>query len=97
MDKPTAEQVQAEIAALKEIKPKVRHYSFFGDDNHAAIDAQVRVLEEDLPENAIFDRWENDEHILSAARDAFDWLRGDYELEEGQASFADAWQDLVKE
>ena len=40
----TEEQISAEIAALVALKPKVRQRTAFGDDNHAAIDAQLAVL-----------------------------------------------------
>lgn len=33
-DKPTAEQVQEQIKALEEIKPRVRRTPMFGGDNH---------------------------------------------------------------
>jgi len=36
----------------------VRRISGFGDDNWAKIDAEIAVLEEDLDEDAIYDRWE---------------------------------------
>ena len=44
--KPTSEQIAAEIALLQAVHPKVPTHSFFGDDNRAAIDAQIRVLQE---------------------------------------------------
>lgn len=41
------EDIQAEIDGLREIKPLVRQYSMFGDDNWAAIEAQIAVLEDE--------------------------------------------------
>ena len=38
-------QIDKEIAALKKMKPNVRRSSAFGDNHHAAIDAQIDVLE----------------------------------------------------
>lgn len=46
--KPTPEQIELEIARLKAVHPQVPTHSFFGDDNRAAIDAQIRVLEEGM-------------------------------------------------
>lgn len=88
--KPTPEQVAAEIAALKEMKPFVRHRSIFGDDNHEAIDAQITTLECHLDDDAIYDRYQpideesgepdesgNNRGELDAALEAKQWLRGE--------------------
>ena len=32
MSKPTPEEIKAEIAKLREMKPNVRHYTLFGDN-----------------------------------------------------------------
>jgi hypothetical protein len=75
---PTPEAITAEIAALQAIKPRVRHYTLFGDDNHAAIDAQIELLMDPDPEEAINDySIENDEHIYFAVSEALEWLRGE--------------------
>ncbi len=70
MSKPTAEQIQVEIAALKEIQPRVPHHSAFGEDNWAAIQAQTVVLEERLDEDAIYDRYKDNQYALDSALDA---------------------------
>lgn len=54
MNKPTPKAIAAEIAKLKALKPKVKRYTFFGDDNHAAINAQIEVLEKGMDDDAIF-------------------------------------------
>ena len=69
--------IDAEIAALKAITPRVRRRTLFGDDNHAAIDAQIEVLASEDPEDAADDFDLNDEHVFMAARDAVDWLNED--------------------
>lgn len=51
----TDAQIEAEIAALEAIKPGVRERTFFGDDNHAAIDAQIRVLRERMDSGKLHD------------------------------------------
>lgn len=40
-------EIDKQIATLKEIRPKVRPYSMFGDSNLDKLDAMVRVLDED--------------------------------------------------
>lgn len=89
---PTAKQIQAEIEALTEIKPKVRRLTFFGDDNHKAIDAQIKVLEKDLDEDAIYDRWD-DGRLLDYAQSARAWLDGESE----EDSLVEGWKSLVAE
>ena len=72
---PTPEAITAEIAALQAIKPRVLHYTLFGDDNHVAIDVQIEFLMDPDPEEAINDYdIENDEHIYFAASAALEWL-----------------------
>ena len=48
MKKPTKAQIEKEIKELTEIKPKVRHFSMFGDDNHKCIEVQIEVLKNNL-------------------------------------------------
>ncbi len=86
---PTPEQVQQEIAALREIKPKVRRRTFFGDDNHAAIDVQIDVLEDGLDEDTIYAEWGEADHLLTSALEALAWRNGDCEAPSGE------WSELV--
>jgi hypothetical protein len=75
----TAKQIRAEIETLQEMKPKVRRYSGFGEDNHAILDAQVRVLEEKMTDDQIWDAWPSEEHDVEmglSARDAMRWASG---------------------
>ena len=71
--KPTIEQVQAEVAALKAMKPKIRRRTAFGDDNHAAVEVQIRVLEGGLDDDDIYGRWDMDEYLLDSAIAAYNW------------------------
>lgn len=86
----TAKQVKAEIATLRAIKPKVLHYSGFGDDHHRAIDVQVEVLENGWDSDDINTRYP-DHTDNSSAYEAVQWREGD--AEEG---LADSWKELVR-
>lgn len=50
----TGEEIEAEIKALNELKPRIQHYSLFGD-NWAKIDMEIRVLEEEMDEDELND------------------------------------------
>ena len=83
---PTQKAVKAEIAALTAQRPHVPN-SAFGDDNQAAIKAQIDVLKEALSEQQIYERYdvpeqgeddlsEGAQHTLDAALDALWWIVG---------------------
>jgi len=91
--KPTREQVQEEIKKLKEMKPNVRHYASFGDDNHAAIEVQIRVLEQGLGSNAIYDRWDMEEYLIENALEAHYWTEQGGDPPSGP----DGWGSLIDE
>jgi hypothetical protein len=77
-----AVEVEEEIARLKDMKPHVRKTTHFGDDNHAAIDAQVLVLEKRMDSDQIWNEWpeeEEDAHRRGAAMEAQQWLSGQTE------------------
>lgn len=73
---PSYDEIQAEVAKLKEMRPNVRHYTAFGDNNHAAIWAQINVMEEDLDEDDVYSFYDDNEHVLGAALAAWEWLCG---------------------
>lgn len=78
MKKPrTNAEVEAEIATLEELKPKVRRLSAFGDDNHAAIGAQVKVLRNRMDEDDAYERYDDEDYLADAATEAARWLAGD--------------------
>jgi len=94
--KPTRSQTEAEIAALVEIKPRVRHYSAFGDNHHDAIDAQVSVLEGNTSESEIFDSYDPGDsdqgrNVLDEALNARAWLDGEYQ---DYPRLVDQWKEL---
>lgn len=81
---PTAKQIEAEIALLEKMKPAVRQYSAFGDDNHASIDAQIEVLnnmfdDDDVYNNAEEPDGEWPQYVVDSALEAVRWLEGDNE------------------
>ena len=105
MKKPTAEQIKAEISALEGIKGKVPRKTFFGDDNHEAIEADIEVLKNNLSDEAIYDRSHTEdesderhdddslwsEHAKDSALSARRWLDGD-----ADESPSTGWKALVK-
>lgn len=96
---PSNDEIAAEIATLTEMQPKVRWHSAFGDDNRAAIEAQINVLQNRMTDDDIYDEYEDPEdpdnrHALDNALEAWAWLNG--ESEEGLPPSAD-WQSLVKD
>lgn len=101
--KPTDEQVKTEIATLKEIKPRVRKTSAFGDNHHDSIDAQIEVLEKRLSSDKIYDKFEETgdsevdadegrgENVISCALDALYWRDG-----ENEEAPSVGWKSLMK-
>jgi hypothetical protein len=95
MKKPTAAQIKKEADKLKEMKPKIKQFSFFGDDNHEQIEAQIRVLREALDEDEIEDLWSADDNynVNEAARNAYDWMNG---TNSDIKSLVDDWSSLIQ-
>lgn len=90
----TQEEITAEIAALNSLRERVPTHTLFGEDNQARIDAQIEVLQDEMDDDEIYDRWADvgedpNETILSDALDALDWLNGD-----APAPSAD-WADIA--
>ncbi|MCK5603496.1 hypothetical protein KAR91_16545 [Candidatus Pacearchaeota archaeon] len=80
----TQEQITKEIEALKAIRPNVRSTTFFGDDNLAALDAQIQVLEEDMDEDDVWDEWPEelrDQYTRDLACHAVDWVNDEEDLD----------------
>lgn len=94
--RPGAAEIQIEIDRLKKMKPKVKHYTFFGDDNWARIEAQIRVLDLGLNEDDIYDEWPGDDEmeIRSGAQDALAWIEG--EGGEGDDPPSAGWKELME-
>ena len=94
----TQDEINTEIELLKAIKPKVRRFTAFGDDNWKSIDAQIITLERKFDEDAIYDRYD-DPNTLNDALLAHNWMRGlPIEDFDGEiVHVADTWKDLVRE
>lgn len=107
MKKPTKKQINQQIAALKKMKPRVLRQSLFGDDHHAAIDAQVSVLKNRLTESDVYDRQEecratecpfHDDDVDYAVENVFEHAREAALWLDGQSEFrllTDNWKELV--
>lgn len=93
--------IQTEIKGLREVKPTVRRFSFFNDDHHAAIDAQILVLHNKMKEAKVYELYSSDDdelpptrpaNVLDAALDAVRWMAGEYT---DYPSLVDSWKELV--
>lgn len=101
MTKPTPEQIATEVARLKAVHSRVPTHSFFGDDNRAAIDAQIRVLQERMSIDDVHDSFgeltedgEYSHNTLDCALTAHDWLHGSLAADE--ASPAAGWEGIAR-
>lgn len=99
--KPTPEQIELEIVRLKAVHPQVPTHSFFGDDNRAAIDAQIRVLEEGMSLDEVHEAFgelteEGDfsQNTLDCALTAHDWLNGYLAADEASPAFG--WEGIAR-
>lgn len=63
-----------EANRLRSTKPGLDRFNVFGDDHHAAIDAQCQVLEEALPVEEIGRLWSGQTYIRDAALHAHHWM-----------------------
>jgi hypothetical protein len=72
----TAEQIAAELAALQAIKPSLPAESDCGDDNLAAIDAQISVLRDRLTLNEVYEAYQGCTYTLHRALRAHFWAAG---------------------
>ena len=81
----TQEEIKVQIERLKAIRPDIRPTSFFGDSNLDKLDAQIKVLEEDMDSGDIWDEWseeESDMETRMAADDARNWLDDESDIED---------------
>jgi hypothetical protein len=88
------EEIQAEIEGLKALRPRLKPTTAFGDSNLDALDAQVRVLEEDMTHDEIWDEWpelDGDMHVRSSAEEARQWLEGELETE----TLVETWEGVT--
>lgn len=95
MSKPTQKQVEAEINRLRDLQPRVRHFTMFHDDNRAAVGIQIRVLEGELDEDAVEEQLANEDitqHEYDNALEALQWLAG----EGSTATLSEEWEPLAE-
>ena len=98
----TKSEIKKQIKWLETNKTKVRHHTVFGDDHWDAIEAQLRVLREEMSEEDIFDKFQLaknpddegdnivEENVQSAALEARRWMDG-----EEETSPIENWKSLV--
>lgn len=96
LKRPTPNEILAEIARLREMKPSVRHYSAFNDDHWEAIDAQIRVLEEGMDMDTAIAEFDPDEEkvgtsLMDSIEEAVNWLEA-----EATDKPSDGWKELVQ-
>lgn len=80
MKAPTEAQIKAEAIKLTKMRPKVRHFTAFGDNNRDAIEAQIAVLDGNLTIDEIEDKKEEgdwSENQRESATYARYWMDGD--------------------
>lgn len=82
------EEIQSEISQLRAVKPMVPKMTFFNENNHAAIEAAIETLEENLFSSQIHERFEptgddiidseenRQDHVLENALNAKSWAEG---------------------
>lgn len=73
-------QIQNEIVALQETKPRIPEFNGFRDSNHEAIDAQVKVLSDRLSYADLVKEYGgkvDDMETLEAAKYARDWMNSE--------------------
>jgi hypothetical protein len=95
----TKAEIEAEIATLKEIKPRLPRRNVFGEDNHALVDVALDVLEDRMDNDEVYDKFGEEalgddfnERELSEASDALRWM----ECEEGADAPSKGWSELAK-
>lgn len=81
LTKPTPDMVAEQIARLERIRDsgQVPEFSAFGDDNYAAIDAQIMVLRDGHDAEkacGLCAEDAEDEYVLGCAQQARDWFDG---------------------
>jgi hypothetical protein len=82
--KRTKSEIKAQIDFLGKDKMRVTKYSAFGEDNHAAIDAQINVLTNSMTEDNVCVNYRyigeddfNGRYIFEAAIETALWLSGE--------------------
>ncbi len=85
----TDEEIRAELATLLVIQQQVVHFSYYGHDHRAAIQAAIDVLSEQLDIDSIEVRYGHDDYLFFEALAARDWL--DMEVDSDEAPSCQGW------
>lgn len=74
----TSEEIKAEVAKLREMKPWIPHHTMFGNDNYEKIEAQILALETMDDEADAEIEWPDEDQyeVLSDAQYAIRWKDG---------------------
>jgi hypothetical protein len=103
MPRKTSEEINAEIVALKAMRPNLLRFSKFGDDHHEAVDAAIAVLEDRMSMDQVHEAWgedalgdEFDQYILDEVLGTLDWMTGE-RTDDGSPSGPQWWGSLVRE
>lgn len=81
----TKQQIEEMIAKLLKLRGVLPEKSFFGDDNHRKIDFQIRILQDDIDEDWLWDNKEDEDlsdEDISEITNAQRWL--DCEMEDDE-------------
>lgn len=88
--KRTQDEIDAEIAKLEGLKTRIPQKTLFGDNNRAAIDAEIVVLKEQMSMNDVYRNYGADMHVCDSALGAFSWMAGEVDT-----PTSDDWSALV--
>ena len=84
------QEITDEVRKLQGLRSRVPQHGMLGNDNREAIDAQLRVLKENLSKEQVIEEFEGpDDYILSNALDAAEFLEGD------GAACSEGWEDML--
>jgi hypothetical protein len=85
------EEIAKELRTLRSLISRVPSETIFGDDNQEAIEAQIKVIKENMDFEEAVDMFEGQgTHTLSNAVDAVRWLWDDDE------PVSQSWSDLAE-
>ena len=86
-------EIKKEIEKLKGLIGKIRPFTIFGDDNGKQLEAQIKVLEEKMDIDDVYDDIEfcEDEMLCCDLTHVVQWMNN----EEGEPAPSKGWKDLV--
>jgi hypothetical protein len=106
MDKPrTPEEIKAEIKKLKAMKPGVRHFGTFGNDNWKSLNRDVEVLEKEMTEQEVYRRQKGDDEDdtdgwtcdeTANAIEVVRWMNGEKGVDSPSKNWKPLWTKPTK-